>query len=191
MNVLVAYASQHGATRGIAERIAERLRVSGHQAELAPVTSIADVTGRHAFVLGSAVYLGRWRPEALEFVRAHAAVLAERPTWLFSSGPLGREPLDDQGRDKLVTAVPDDAAELEDLIHPRDHRVFFGALNPDDLSIVPRLMRILPAGRRLLEEGDFRDWDEIEAWATGIADVLSREEPTLARASAGAGATIQ
>jgi hypothetical protein len=32
MNVLVAYGSKHGATKGIAERIAERLRAEGQQA---------------------------------------------------------------------------------------------------------------------------------------------------------------
>ena len=33
MSVLVAYASRHGATRGIAERIADRLRQDGLAAE--------------------------------------------------------------------------------------------------------------------------------------------------------------
>jgi menaquinone-dependent protoporphyrinogen oxidase len=181
MNVLVAYASQHGATRGIAERIAERLRAGDHRVELASVASASDVAGHDAFVIGSAVYIGHWRKDALEFVRAHAPLLAGRPTWLFSSGPLGTEPLDDQGRDKRATAVPEEAAELRDLVHPRDHPVFFGALNPDDLPVIPRLMRVLPAGRRLLEEGDFRDWVEIEAWADGIAGVLSGEDRVPAR----------
>jgi menaquinone-dependent protoporphyrinogen oxidase len=117
----------------------------------------------------------------------------EGPTqtaWIFSGGPLGSEPVDDQGRDRLVAAMPEDATRLEELIHPRDHRVFFGALNPDDLSILPRLLRILPAGRRLLEEGDFRDWDEIETWADLIAGALSREQPASVGASAGAGGRI-
>jgi menaquinone-dependent protoporphyrinogen oxidase len=182
MNVLVAYESLHGATRGIAERIADRLRAGGHRTELAPVASAPDVTGHEAFVIGSAVYIGHWQKEALELVRAHAALLAARPTWLFSCGPLGSEPLDDQGRDKRRAAAPEEAGELTDLVHPRDHHVFFGALNPDDLPVIPRLMRILPAGRRLLEEGDFRDWAEIDAWADGIAGELLRQQPAEAAA---------
>jgi menaquinone-dependent protoporphyrinogen oxidase len=173
MHVLVAYASQHGATRGIAERIADRLRTAGHRADALEVTDPIDAAAHDAFVIGGAVYIGHWQKEALGFVRDNAALLGERPTWLFSSGPLGTEPLDDQGRDKRQTAIPTEAAELIGEIGPRDHHVFFGALNPDDLPILPRLMRLLPAGRKLLEEGDFRDWAEIDAWADGIAATLA------------------
>lgn len=33
-------------------------------------------------------------------------------------------------------------------------------------------MRLTPAGRKLLEEGDFRDWAAIEHWADEIAAAL-------------------
>jgi menaquinone-dependent protoporphyrinogen oxidase len=59
-------------------------------------------------------------------------------------------------------------------VRPRDHRVFGGVLNPDRLSLGSRLMRLMPAGRKLLEEGDFRDWAEIEGWADQIAGELAR-----------------
>ena len=36
MHVLVAYASRHGATQGIAERIADTLRAAGLEAEARP-----------------------------------------------------------------------------------------------------------------------------------------------------------
>lgn len=179
MRVLVAYASRHGATRGIAERIAERLQRTAHEADALAADSSIDVAGYDAFVIGSAVYIGHWQKEALGFVEANAAMLAARPTWLFSSGPLGEDPRDDQGRDKLETAIPVETPGLIDLIGPREHRVFFGALNPDDLPILPRLMRLMPAGRKLLEEGDFRDWAEIDAWADGIGSALARQ-PALA-----------
>ena len=39
MTVLVAYASKHGATEGIAERIAETLAAAGQQAEVRPVAA--------------------------------------------------------------------------------------------------------------------------------------------------------
>ncbi len=180
MNVLVAYASQHGATRGIAKRIAERLRGAGHQAEALSVTAAGDIAAYDAFVVGSAVYIGHWQKEALAFVRSNGDRLRERPTWLFSSGPLGESPVDDQGRDKRKTAAPEELPELRELVQPRDHQVFFGALNPDDLPIIPRLMRLLPAGRKLLEEGDFRDWASIDAWADGIAVELEPAATTAA-----------
>ena len=40
-------------------------------------------------VLGSAVYAGRWLEPAREYAATHAGGLRTRPTWLFSSGPIG------------------------------------------------------------------------------------------------------
>lgn len=56
MSTLVAYASKHGATQGIAERIATTLKAAGHEAEARPVEAVDDLTGYDAFVVGSAVY---------------------------------------------------------------------------------------------------------------------------------------
>jgi menaquinone-dependent protoporphyrinogen oxidase len=174
MKILVAYATKHGATREIAQRIAERLRAAGYDADVESVTRAPDVAAYEAFVLGSAVYLGRWEKEAVEFVHRNRTVLADGPTWLFSSGPLGTEPTDAEGRDKREGALlPKEIEALTEAVRQRDHRVFYGALDPQRLSLMPRLMRVLPAGRKLLEEGDFRDWAEIEAWADQIAGELA------------------
>jgi menaquinone-dependent protoporphyrinogen oxidase len=56
MSILVAYASKHGATQEIAERIAETLRATGGTVEVRPVESAGELAGYDAFVLGSAVY---------------------------------------------------------------------------------------------------------------------------------------
>ena len=174
MKVLVAYATRSGSTAEIAQRVADRLHAAGHQPDLGPVTSFSAMPTHDAFVIGSAVYLGRWPKEALTFVDRNRAVLSARPTWLFSSGPLGTERVDADGHDKRDGAVL--AGEIDALIEaiqPRDHRVFFGALDPDRIGLGPRLIRLTPAGRKLLEEGDFRDWADIEAWADSIARDLS------------------
>ena len=89
MKVLVGYGSKHGSTRAIAERIAETLRAAGHRAAARPVEAAGDLAGYDAFVIGSGVYAGRWIQEATEFVRRHQPILASRPVWLFSSGPIG------------------------------------------------------------------------------------------------------
>jgi menaquinone-dependent protoporphyrinogen oxidase len=174
MKILVAYASKYGSTEGIAERLAERLRAAGLEVDLRPVKGAGVVSGYAAFVIGSAAYLGHWRKEATEFVRRNRAVLADRPVWLFSSGPLGSKATDAQGQDLRVAAEPKEIVEFREAIHPRDHRVLFGALDPDKLGLGDRLVRTLPAGRALLPGGDFRDWSEIESWADGIASELTQ-----------------
>ena len=172
MSTLVAYASKHGATQGIAERIAATLGAAGQEAEVRPVGAVDDLTGYDAFVVGSAVYDRHWRKDAWQFVLGDRAVLASRPVWLFSSGPLGPEATDPQGRDRRLVAEPEEITEFREVIAPEGHRVFFGALDPSKLGIGERAIRKLPAVGAALPEGDFRDWAEIEAWASGIAHHL-------------------
>ena len=131
MNVLVAYATKHGATQGIAERIAVRLSAAGLRADVKPIKAVGDLSGYSAFVVGSAAYIGRWLPEATEFVRANRTVLTDRPTWLFSSGPLGTEPTDALAQDQRV------AAEPKEMPAPRG----------DPAARPPRLLRCFDPGQ--------------------------------------------
>ena len=173
MRLLVAYASKHGATEGIAEHLAATLRGSGVDAVTQRADRVDDAAAYDALVVGSAVYYGSWLREAADFVRGNHTVLAERPTWLFSSGPLGEHVTDDEEQPKEV-------AEFREAISPRDHRTFLGAL---DRSRLPFPERMVAKAVRA-PEGDFRDWDAIAAWAEGIARQL-QEQPAPPR---GAGA---
>ena len=173
MSVLVVYASKHGATRGIAGRIAAGLRTAGCQAEVRPVQDAGDLAAYDAFVIGSAAYESHWRKEAAQFVRRNREVLAARPVWLFSSGPLGTGPADAKGRDLRTVTVPKEIPEFTQALHPRGHHVFFGALDPAKLTFAERSLRKLPAARAALPAGDFRDWPQIDDWAAGIARDLA------------------
>lgn len=174
MRVLVAYASRHGATQGIAERVATSLQAAGIDAEARPATSVKSLAGFDAFVIGSAAYMFHWEKAAANLVRRNRDVLARKPVWLFSSGPLGTEPLDAQGRDQKVAAVPKEIPELREAANARDHRVFFGAYARDQKphGLAERFVALMPAARDALPEGDFRDWPEIDAWAAEIAAAL-------------------
>jgi menaquinone-dependent protoporphyrinogen oxidase len=176
MHVLVAYASRHGATQGIAERIAERLRAAGLDAEARPAASVKGMAGYDAFVIGSAAYMFHWLREATKLVRRNRSVLAGKPVWLFSSGPVGTEPTDAQGRDQKVAAVPKEMPELQQALDARDHRVFFGAYQRDrkPIGLAERFVSLMPATLEGFPEGDFRDWPEIDAWAASIARDLQQ-----------------
>ena len=177
MRVLVAYASRHGATQGIAERIAETLVKAGLEAAARPAATVRSLAGYDAFVIGSAAYMFKWLNEAATFVRRNQAALAAKPVWLFSSGPTGG-PLDAKGRDQKVVTVPKDAAEFAEALHARDLRIFFGAYFRDrkPVGFAERFMSLMPAMEGV-PEGDFRDWPEIEAWASGIAAELRQIAP--------------
>ena len=174
MRVLVVYASRHGATQGIADRIAASLSGRGIEVSVRSADERGDIAGFDAFVIGAAAYLFHWLKEATAFVRHNRSTLASHPVWLFSSGPLGTDATDAEGRDVLETTEPREFAEFRDAIRPRGLRVFFGAYDPDSkpIGIMERFTRLMPAARNAFPAGDFRDWDEIDAWAAGIADEL-------------------
>jgi len=158
MAVLVAYASKHGATREVAERIGAILRSGGADVAVLPVDEVGEIEAYDAVVLGSAVYYGKWKKEASAFLEEHRFELAQRQVWLFSSGP---------------TAAPAEPLHLQvsphvGSVHARDHRVFGGSLDPAKLSFLERfIVRGVKAPMV-----DFRDWEEIEAWATAIREQL-------------------
>ena len=169
MTVLVTYASRYGATAGIAEQIAATLTAAGHEAQARPVDKAGDLAGAEAVVVGSAVYFGSWLKPATAFVDQHRDALADRPVWLFSSGPLPGAVQPD-GADADPT--PKGIAELQAALGARGHQVFDGALDPSKLSLRDRMIRALPAGKPLMPEVDGRDWAAIEEWARGIGREL-------------------
>jgi menaquinone-dependent protoporphyrinogen oxidase len=171
MNVLVAYATRHGATAGIAEHIAAALVDRGHVAQARPVEEVDGLGGYDAVVLGGAAYMFHWLKPAVRFARKHRAELSSRPVWLFSSGPLGTDRVDDEGQDVLEVTRPKEFDELSSLLNPRGEQVFFGAYDPDapPIGMAERLTRRLPAARDSFPSGDFRDWEAISAWAEQIA----------------------
>jgi menaquinone-dependent protoporphyrinogen oxidase len=56
VSVLVAYASKHGATRRIAERIGDTFCSRGVAAEVRPIKAVTNPADYEAFV--SAIYVG-------------------------------------------------------------------------------------------------------------------------------------
>ena len=89
MHILVTAASKHGATDEVADAIARRIEASGITVDrLAPadVTSVADYD---AVVVGSAVYILQWMPEAHDFMERFKDELPAGRVWAFSVGMNG------------------------------------------------------------------------------------------------------
>ena len=166
--VLVAYATKYGATAEIAEKIGEVLRQAGLPSDVVPADRVGNLGAYQAVVLGSAVYMGQWRKEATKFLQANETVLAEKPVWLFSSGPTGEG---DPAELLQGWQLPGKLQPIADRIGPRDITAFHGALDANKLNFFERW--ILKNVKSPI--GDFRDWEAISAWATSIAEELQGE----------------
>lgn len=185
MRVLVAYATRHGATAGIAERVASVLEESGLSVDVKKIDDVSSTDEYDAFVIGSAAYYFHWLKEATRFVREHKSDFRQRPVWLFSSGPVGDDKVDAEGHDVLKAAAPREFMEFAQTLDARDQHVFFGAFDPDaePVGLMERFTRLLPAVREALPSGDFRNWADIESWAGQIADEVkssTRRAPAFA-----------
>jgi menaquinone-dependent protoporphyrinogen oxidase len=190
-SVLIVHASRHGSTAEIAGRIGDVLATRGLTTFVAPAAAMTDPGGFDAVVVGGAVYAGSWVKEGTAYLERYADVLAGRPTWLFSSGPL-------RGSTKEPATAPVDEIEqalgpqsgpgsggrrkveaLAGHIRPRAHRVFYGAFDPSSppANLPERVIRMMPGSKGILPSGDFRDWDAIAAWAEEIAAALEAPVP--------------
>jgi menaquinone-dependent protoporphyrinogen oxidase len=147
--ILVTFGSKHGATAEIADVIATTLRDQGLDVDCVEARDVDSLEGYDAVILGSAVYMRRWRREARRFVHRFAAGLAQRPFWVFSSGPVG-----DPAKDNPAWLEPGGTIRELERLGAREHVVFGGRTTS---SGVPEEFR------------DRRDWDEIRSWARAIA----------------------
>lgn len=163
MTVLVAYASKRGSTAEIAETVAATLRREGLKVCLEPAGDVRNLERFDAVVLGSAVYMKRWRGDARHFLKKHRKALRQVPFWVFSSGPVGAP-----AQDHPEWTEPPKLAEKIDDLGGRGHVVFGGCAPAEPKGRMERAMVDgIPKEYR-----DRRDWDEIRTWAKQVASDL-------------------
>jgi menaquinone-dependent protoporphyrinogen oxidase len=164
VTILIAYASKYGATKEIAERIAQVLGREGMAVEVKEAESVSSLQSYAAVIMGSSVYFSNWLPEASELLESFQEKLATKPLWLFSSGlAVIGEPKD--------WLFPETLQPLVKKIKPKDIVLFGGKVDAEQLTLDDWLIN--PSLR--VEAGDYRNWAEIEAWAQRIAHHLKTE----------------
>ncbi len=159
MNVLVAYASKRGSTAEIAEAISRTLRREDASVECRVAEEVESLEPYDAVILGSAVYMKRWRGDAKHFLREHRKALEGMPFWVFSSGPAG-----DPAADNPTWMEPPRIVEKVEKLGCRGHIVFGGRLPTDPRGPIEKAM----VENTPVEYRDRRDWDEIRRWTIAI-----------------------
>ncbi|MCU7729528.1 hypothetical protein ODJ79_37920 [Actinoplanes sp. KI2] len=160
MTVLVAFGTTGGGTGEIAEWIAGELRAAGLAVRLMPAAEVTDVAGYDALILGSALYGYGWHLDVRRFVHRFAGCFADRPVWLFSSGPL-----DDSADTGQPPPVPHACTALREL-PARAHVTFGGRLTAEAHGWLGHVAKQLA---RDGQAGDFRNPQRVRAWARAVA----------------------
>jgi menaquinone-dependent protoporphyrinogen oxidase len=154
--MLVVYASKAGSTGEVAEAIGRALCAGGAAVDVKPIKEAVDPSGYAAAVVGSAIRMGRWLPEAIGFVETHRAALSQVPTAYFlCCGTLEEDTEENRGE---ASSWLDPVREI---VVPVSEGLFAGKIDYSKLSFLDRsVLQMLGTA-----EGDWRDWDAIRAWA--------------------------
>ena len=116
------------------------------------------------WVVGSAIRMGRWLPEAVTFVNENIASLQRVPTAYFTVCATLREDTS-ANRAKVAGFIEPVRAVLT----PAAEGYFAGKVDPDKLSFLENIA--LKA--KSVPQGDFRDWNKITNWAQGTYAQIS------------------
>jgi menaquinone-dependent protoporphyrinogen oxidase len=157
--VLITYASKYGSTGGVADAIGKELCSKDVATDVVLIKNVGNVGSYRGVVIGSAIYMGKWMSEAVDFVKANKDVLRHVTVAYFLVGMTMREPTEKNRAqalsymDPILKTVPE--------IKPVGIGTFAGALDYGNLSWLNKtIMKSKGA-----PEGDFRDWHAIRAWA--------------------------
>lgn len=164
--ILVAYATKHGSTEGVAEAVGRAFAGEGASVEVKPVYEVEDLAGYRAVVLGSPLYAGKLRPEVVAFAAQHKEELLGMPTALFVVCLTMARP-----SEKSVQRVVKQTKPLVELLRPADVGLFAGAVDYAAIGFFNRmLMKFMK-----VPEGDFRNWEVIERWAAKVLAKLAKQ----------------
>ncbi len=168
MKILVAYETGHGSTVEIAETIGELMRQAGSEVEVARCRKVEEVSGYDAVVVGAPIWYAKWLAPARRFLKTNADALCQRPTALFiTSGAAADEKAKQYAEEEYVTKVRRLVPDLEAVAIGN----FAGVYDFPKYSIPLRVMMAAICKTRGFPTSgthDFRDWDEIKAWAAEV-----------------------
>jgi len=164
--ILVAYGSRCGSTGGVAESIGQVLSEAGAAVDVHPVKDVNNLSPYQAVIVGSAIRMGKWLPEAVEFVKTHQDRLSRVPVAYFAVC-LAMKDDTVENRHKALGYL-DPVRKQFSQVKPVDMGLFAGAVDYKKLSFAYSVILKVKGA----PQGDFRNWEAIRNWAAGVSPVL-------------------
>ncbi|MBN2472041.1 MAG: flavodoxin domain-containing protein [Anaerolineae bacterium] len=163
-SVLVTYASKSGSTAEVAEFMGEALREAGASVDVKPVKTAHEMQGYDLVFVGSAIRVGKWLGEAVQFVEEHKTDLAKQPTAFFTVCLTMQENTPEKRAEVQAYLDP-----VREIFTPQAEEFFAGVAQMERLGFIERMA--MKAIKPPL--GDFRDWAAIRAWTLEVYQQLS------------------
>ena len=163
--ILVTYASRTGSTGEVADAIGKELNESGFSVDVRQAKHVTDLSEYNAVVLGSAIYMGSWMPDATKFVEKYRDALSQMPLATFT---VSMRMINQPEEHKALIATHFTESEQQPRLQPVSNSIFAGRI---DYGKLPFSYRTI-AKMMKAEERDLRNWDAIRAWAGELTGLL-------------------
>ena len=167
-NILIVYGSRYGSTKQIAHHIGETLTSLGNKVDVVDAQKTPNLDDYELIIVGSGIQAGNWKKETKKFLEKNRETLRSKKTALFVSCGDALEPdRRDEAYQKYLVAI----AESNEL-QPIAYGLFGGSFDFNGgkglvYSLFLKMVKRDFEKKGIATEGlyDFRDWDDITAWA--------------------------
>ena len=187
--VLVVYSTNAGSTTDVAETIGETLRQKEAQVDVCHIDKVDEVSAYEAVIVGGPMIMG-WHKAVTRFLQKHQKALSEMPVAYFftalhltdtgkpslgqssiyldpnvASTPKNQKRLSFKEKFTTVKSYLEPVLKEVPLIKPVSAGFFAGKLDYSKLNILHRIFVKLIIRA---EKGDFRNWEAIRQWSSGL-----------------------
>jgi menaquinone-dependent protoporphyrinogen oxidase len=166
--ILIVYGSRYGSTKEIAHHIGQTLTKDGHSVDVFDASKQPPMLGYDLIIVGSGIQAGRWKKDAMKFLKKNKNTLQKMKTALFVSCGDANEPdkKDDSYQKYLVSIARSYG------LFPIAYGFFGGSFDfTGKKGVIYNLFMKLIKGdfekKGIKTDGiyDFRNWDSITNWA--------------------------
>lgn len=178
MKALIVYGSRYGTAEEIATEIGKIMEDEGFEVDLADSKSLknCDISPFDLIIVGSGIKMGKWTKGSLKFLKDNKSQMATKKVALFvSCGAANQEKSRKEGWDNYLKKVAAENLEEE----PDELGLFGSVYDPNAKHGLMHKLTNRFYKKELEKQGidttkryDYRDWDEIRAWARNLTKLL-------------------
>ncbi len=179
MKALIVYGTRYGTAAGIAEEIGKVIENQGIEVDLVDSrgTKNYDIFPYDMVIVGSGIKIGKWTKGSLKFLENNKSTLSDKKVALFvTCGAANMEKTMAEGQEKYL-----DEMALKYLSNKPVATGLFGSVYDPNANqgLMYKLATKFIIKKGLDKQGidtskrlDYRDWDDIRAWALNLANML-------------------
>lgn len=170
MRIAIVYASTHGHTGKIVDRIAGIMRAEGLDVQVAQAGESADrlIRDCDAVLVAGSVHRGSHQPELVDFVRRHRHLLQERPSAFVSVSLTAADDEDEEMRAetrRMVDEFVEDTGWTPDRTATVAGAFQFSKYNPFERLVMRLIARQHGTEIDPWEDLELTDWNAVEQFA--------------------------